>query len=374
MDIRGAVAVAGVLMMSACTELPESPPAVTPVTLPTVSQAEVFPGADWLRAPRRGFADLDRTLESTGSTCVAVVRDGELVHEAYWGGGSPEAKRATYSITKSLTAILVGIAADDGDLALDDAVADHVPSWRGTASRDVTIRDVLANTSGRHTDDATDDRLISQSADASAFAVDLGQDAAPGDTWEYNNSAIQVLETVLEKATGQEVVDFATKRLLEPLDMRHTTWARDRAGNATTYSGVYSSCPDLARVGLLMMRGGDWDGRRIVSQELVAEATGRPSSRLNAAYGLLWWVNGEGRVVEVLRQAGYSQDKPSYDGRIAPGVPADAFWAYGYGDEYVAVVPSEGVVAVRLGGRPETPDQLSFDVFTGGVLDALDPG
>jgi CubicO group peptidase (beta-lactamase class C family) len=56
---------------------------------------------------------------------------------------------------------------------------------------------------------------------------------------------------------------------------------------------------------------------------------------------------------------------------VAPNVPADAFWAFGYGNQYVAVVPSENVVAVRLGSRPATPDRVTFDGFTAGVLDAL---
>ena len=84
-----------------------------------------------------------------------------------------------------------------------------------------------------------------------------------------------------------------------------------------------------------------------------------------------WLALQEGRIVEVLRQAGFPTDKVPYEGRLAPDVPSDAYWAFGYGNQYIAVVPSEGVVAVRLGARPATPDRVTFDGFTGDVLEVL---
>jgi CubicO group peptidase (beta-lactamase class C family) len=119
-----------------------------------------------------------------------------------------------------------------------------------------------------------------------------------------------------------------------------------------------------------MLNRGTWKDEQVLSPDFVEQAT-TPSSDLNAAYGLLWWTNAEGRVVEVLRQAGFAADKAPYEGRLAPDVPRDAYWAFGYGNQYVAVVPSEGVVAVRLGARPASPDRVTFDGFTSDVLKAL---
>ncbi len=103
------------------------------------------------------------------------------------------------------------------------------------------------------------------------------------------------------------------KRLFDPIGMRDTSWAHDNAGNTTTYSGIDSSCHDLARLGYLMMRGGEWDGTQLISTQFVAEATGG-SSQLNAAYGLLWWVNKPGRVVTIDRAAGFASDEAPYEG------------------------------------------------------------
>jgi CubicO group peptidase (beta-lactamase class C family) len=300
-----------------------------------------------------------------------VIKDGELVHDAYWNGGSERGRHRVYSITKSLTALLVGMAADEGYLTLDDTASEEIDEWRIGAATEVSVRDLLSMTSGRHWDEATDNRMIRDEADKTTYAVNLPQDRAPGTKWVYDNSAAQALESVLDDVDEtDDVAEIAEDRLLDPLGMRDTTWARDQAGNALTFSGVESTCLDLARVGHLMLNRGSWDGKRLVSAGFVRQAT-QPSSDLNAAYGLLWWVNGEGRIVKVLRQAGYPTDKPPYEGRLAPNVPGDAFWAYGYGDQYVAVVPSEGVVAVRLGARPASPDDLTFDGFTSGVLEGL---
>lgn len=328
-----------------------------------------MPGETWARGEAGDFSELDDRLAVDASSCLAVVRDGELVHEASWGDGSPV---PVYSITKSVTAVLVAMVVADGDLALDDPVARHVPAWRGTASQDVTVRDLMANVSGRQwTYDLDYGQMIRRAPDKTAFAVGLGQDQPPGERWEYNNAAIQVLAAVLESASGSSPARLASERLFEPLGMTRTTWPGDPAGNTTTYSGIESTCADLARFGLMLQREGRWGEDQIAPADVLTQATAASSSDLNAAYGLLFWTNREGRVQEVRRAAGFESDVPPRDGRLAPGAPADAFWAFGYGNQYVAVVPSEDVVAVRLGRRPVTPDRVTFESFTVGVLDAL---
>lgn len=337
----------------------------------------VFPDGDWERAERGDWSAFDDELARDGSTCVAVVQDGRLVHDAYWNGGSAGGEQQVYSIAKSLTSVLVGAVAGEGALDLDASASAQVEEWRGTEAEAVTVRDLLSMTSGRQWSEAIDRRLIRASADQTAFATGLAQERDSGERWVYDNAAVQALESVLDDVTGTgtgdatgDVVDLAQDRLLGPLGMRDTTWASDAAGNAVTYSGMTSTCLDLARVGHLMLNQGSWDGEQLVPADYVRQAT-HPSSPLNAAYGLLWWTNAEGRVVEVPRQAGFASDKDPYEGRLAPSVPVDAYWAFGYGNQYVAVVPSEGVVAVRLGSRPASPDRVTFDGFTSGVLEGL---
>jgi CubicO group peptidase (beta-lactamase class C family) len=346
-----------------------SPPPAETSSAP--QDTTVFPGRAWQRADAGDWTDLDADLRRDGSTCVAVVKDGRLVHDAYFGGTGERTQARVYSITKSLTALLVGMQVDDGALALDGSASEQVDEWRGTAAGEVTVRSLLSMTSGRQWSEATDRQMIRATTDQTGFAVAAPQQTKPGERWVYDNAAAQTLEAVLDDATDDgDVAAFASERLLAPLGMRDTTWGRDGAGQALTYSGAESTCLDLARVGHLMLNHGRWGDQQLVSAETVRQITS-PSSDDNAAYGLLWWTNAAGRIVEARRQAGFAADRDPYDGRLAPGVPADAYWAFGYGNQYVAVVPSEGVVAVRLGARPATPDRVTFDTFTGGVLDAL---
>lgn len=381
-----ALVTAGLILVAGCGGRDSSPtPGATAVTAPTArptassaapetsvpTEPVRYPGRQWDRAEAGDWADLDATLARDGSTCVAVIKDGRLVHDAYWNGGGPRAAQKVYSITKSLTSLLAGMYVGGGELDLDAPAAEHIAAWRGSDAKDVTPRSLLAMTSGRYWDEAVDRQLISVAADKSAYAVDLRQELPPGEQWRYDNVATQALESLLQEVAGTaDVAALAQRRLLDPLGMPDTTWERDAAGNALTFSGVRSTCHDLARVGYLMLNQGAWDGQQLVPADYVREAT-TPSSPLNAAYGLLWWTNARGRIVEVLRQAGFTADKAPYEGRLAPGVPADAYWAFGYGNQYVAVVPSEDVVAVRLGARPATPDRVTFDTFTAGVLQSL---
>lgn len=338
----------------------------------------VVPGETWDRVEpaEAGFdpqllAEAEDVFEENNSTCFALVKDGRLVHEATWDLEA-ETPQPVFSVTKSFTSVLVGIAEGDGLLSLDDPVADHVPEWRGTASESVTIRDILANVSGRRWDSHTDyTQLILTVEDKTEFAVGLDQEAEPGTVWRYNNAAIQVLSAVLREVTGMEPAEFARTRLFEPLGMSHTRWLADDAGHTMVFGGVESTCQDVARLGLLMMRDGRWGDEQVVPESFVRAAVGEPSSSLNAAYGLLWWINAEGQQTEGLGIAVGGPER-TYTGRLAQMAPPDTFWALGLGTQFMVVMPSEGVVAVRLGAGPADPG-FNPTNLTYGILAAQTP-
>ena len=105
--------------------------------------------------------------------------------------------------------------------------------------------------------------------------------------------------------------------------------------------------------------------------DFVEAATGRSSTQLNAAYGLLWWLNQPGPVVSPLIATTGRGDPEAGTGPLVPGAPEDAFWALGFRNQIVAVVPSEGIVAVRLGAEPPADAPFTQSELTMGVLDAL---
>jgi CubicO group peptidase (beta-lactamase class C family) len=329
-----------------------------------------FPGAEWERgdAAELGFdpAVLDALAaeaEQAGSNCLLVVRDGRVAAEWYWNGTDATSSQEVFSVTKSHTSTLVGIARADGDLALDDPASDYIDAWVGTESEDVTIENLLSNDSGREWSLAIDYQQLPTQPDHDEFATGLGQDHAPGESWAYNNSAIQTLDVVLREATGQDVHAYAAERLYEPLGMDHTEMTTDAAGNTRTFMGVQSTCEDLARFGYLFLRGGDWDGTQVVPGEWVDAAVGRPSQELSDAYGYLWWLNRSGTVLSPTQAT--SPGAPAAEGQdtqMVPGAPEDMFFALGLGNQVVAVDPGSETVVVRLGGAGPPDGAEPFDV------------
>ena len=288
------------------------------------------------------------------STCLVVARDGALVGEWNWQGTTASTAREVFSVTKSVTSTLVGIAQADGELAIGDRASDYVREWRGTDSRGVTVRNLLANDSGRFWSQTTDYIDLLRAPDRTAYAVGLSQQSPPGEVWAYNNAAIQTLDRVLVGATGEPASTFARERLFTPLGMADTSMTPDASGRSTNLSfGLRSTCRDLARFGQLFAQRGTWEGQTVVPESWVDAAVGAPSQEKNAGYGLLWWLNRYGPLRGPLNTVdGQALPEVRKVGRPAPGAPADLFAALGFGGQVVLVDPTSRTVVVRLGSPP----------------------
>ena len=289
------------------------------------------------------------TAETGKSNCLVVVRDGKIAGEWYFRGTNAETTQNVFSMTKSVASTLVGIAQDDGDLDIDDPASTWITEWKGTPSDAVTVRNLVSNDSGRHWDLVTDYVSLIQAGDRTNFAVGLAQDVAPGNTWAYNNAAIQTLDAVLQAATGQDPAAFAAARLFGPLGMTHTTMTHDPGGNTNMFFGVQSTCQDMARFGYLFLRNGVWAGTRIVPQEWVDAATDHASQEINAAYGYLWWLNRSGPVTDPLHPMTREQAATAPHVQLVPSARADMYWAIGLGGQIVQVDAGSDTVVVRLG-------------------------
>ena len=315
-----------------------------------------YPDADWARgdAAEAGFDpavldELAAEAEAAGSNCLIVIRHGELVAEWYWNGTEPTTNQEVFSATKSYSSTLVGIAQADGDLDVTDPASQYIPEWVGTPSEDITVENLVSNNSGRQWSLPIDYSQLIQAPDRTGFAVGLGQDAPPGESWAYNNSAIQTLDAVLEAATGEDPLAFARERLLDPIGMDDSEWTPDNAGNANMFFGLHSTCEDMARFGYLFLHGGNWDGEQIVPEEWVDAATGEPSQELNAAYGYLWWLNHRGPIGGALQATTAEGGAEDPDGYLVEGAPEDMFWALGLGGQVIQVDPGSDTIVVRLG-------------------------
>jgi CubicO group peptidase (beta-lactamase class C family) len=343
---------------AAALALAASAGAATPV--PGAAWQKVAPASVGLDAAK--LAQIAAVAKKGHSNCLVVVRDGKLAGEWYFNGTGPNTTQDVYSATKSFASTLVGIAQDDGDLRIGDSASKWIPQWQGTPSQAVTVRNLLSMDSGRTWNLVTDYLRLLAAPDRTAFAIGLGQAARPGTVWAYNNSAVQTLDRVLQKATGESVVTFAKRRIFTPLGMAHTTMTTDRAGNAQLFEGIHSTCRDMARFGVLMLNRGAWGSKRIVSAGWVKQATAASSTKLNAAYGYLWWLNHHGVIASVTAATtlGDANAGKTDVGRMVPGAPNSMYWAIGLGNQLIQVDPATKTVVVRLGSAVAIPLPPTF--------------
>jgi CubicO group peptidase (beta-lactamase class C family) len=161
-----------------------------------------------------------------------------------------------------------------------------------------------------------------------------------------------------------------TNRIQDARDIRFEIHESMHAYNANLFAGMLTTCTDLATLGVAVLEGGrSADGDQVIPADYLAAAL-EPSTDLNAAYGLLWWLNRPGEIVAADVAAGGQPAR--LDGPLVPEAAADTVWAIGFQQQILAVLPSMDAVAVRLGARP--PEGVTFDVpsFTTDVLDVLD--
>lgn len=303
------------------------------------------------------------TAEKGKSNCLVVVRDGKLAGQWYFNGTGPDTTQNVWSATKSFTSTLVGIARGDGDLKVGEKASTWIPEWKGTPSDPVTIKNLLSMDSGRQWSFRSDYVGLPGAPNMTSYAVGLGQSEPPGKSWVYNNAAVQTLEQVLERATGRDVAAFARQRIFKPLGMTHTKMSKDKAGTTEMFEGVRSTCLDMARFGELMLDHGKWGGKQVVSAGWVKQATGHPSTSLNAGYGYLWWLNRKGTLSSpyAATSLGGAKDQTTEKRtQVVPGAPAGMYWALGLGNQLIQVDPHSKTVVVRLGTAEPDPQPPTF--------------
>ena len=288
------------------------------------------------------------------TTGVLVVQDGRIVAERYRDGFGPHTSQRTWSVAKSLTGALIGVAQQAGDL--DPAAPAPVPEWQasGDPRGSITVDQLLRMSSGLHSDTAVNrtDALYFGGATVAESATGWPLVHAPGTHFRYANNDSVLAVHALRAATGDEARALSRPYtdLFWPLGMTRTRAETDWRGGFVLSSQVWSTARDLARFGLLLQHDGVFEGRRLLPAGWVRAATtpSGPQPEGDLGYGATLWLMTR-----------------------APGVPADTFAAMGNRGQYVIVVPSRGVVLVRRG---EDPTGQRFDpaAFVAAVLASLD--
>lgn len=224
--------------------------------------------------------------ERTGADACLVVYKGKIVQELY--SARYREPLTAMSATKSVTGLLVGMLLDDGKVkSVDEPVCTYLKEWCEGRKGEVTLRHLLTMTSGLP-DMRGASHGIGHVGDKNPYVIGLPLAHEPGTKWAYSNEGVQLLSPILDRAAGRPIQDYARARLFEPLGMPNTRLKTDMKGHAWTYGAMETTPRELARLGLLMLNKGLWEGRRVVSAEWVERSTTRSQGHEN--YGLLWWL------------------------------------------------------------------------------------
>lgn len=308
-------------------------------------------GALWDLPRADNFAmpgDYGAWAERTFTNAFLVMRDGRIVFEHYRNRMTPETRHIGFSMTKTITAMLVGQALERGEIAsLDDPVSKYVPELANGGYAKATIRDVLQMRSGADIDERYDfgenpslagriheTAIVRNEARFADFAIDVGSRAEPGSAFNYATLDTAVLGWVLENATGQTLEDLTESRIWQPMGAEFDGFfiadGPPEAGRALNGMGFNATLRDFARLGQMMLDGGVANGTRVLPEGWVPAMTAmKPTGGPMPGYGFQTW---------------QVDDEPG------------AYAAVGLAGQYIYVHPATRTVIVKLSHFPPGND------------------
>ena len=325
-------------------------------TLPASANAGRFEAAlDWAMAQ-----------QEQNTRAFVVIHDGKIVGERYAPGWTKDTPQISWSQGKSITAALVGVLIQQGELALDEPAP--VAAWRqpGDPRGGITVADLLHMSSGlgfannglsgleSYNADNEHMRIYFDALNVFDHAVNQPQEIPPNAQFRYRSSDPLTLGRIVREtveARGEEYLTFPRRALFDKIGARNYALETDPYGNFIMTGYDYGSGRDWARFGLLHLWDGEWNGERILpkgwSEVVSTPAPGDPT----LGYGGLFWLNRGGR----------------YD-----RIPEDAYWAAGFMGQTTMIIPSMDMVVVRLG-----PSARGFNGYinraVGEIVESLRP-
>lgn len=311
-------------------------------------QSSTFPssGAEAQKLDGKLLSELVNQIDSGAYGeihSLLIVRNDFLVLEEYFRGYNRDQLHYLYSVTKSVTSALIGIAIHQGKIkGLDEKLLGFFPEYDIITNKDarkeaITLEDLLTMTAGFSWDEwstpygspQNDASKLAQSGDWMKYMLDLPMSEYPGIRFVYNSGCTMLLAGIIKNSTGKSAEEFAVKNLFEPIKIARWQWETGPKGITNTGWGLHLRPIDMAQFGSLYLHKGRWKGKNSVPEDWVARSTKESVSiDGNFDYGYQWWRFSDNSSVGRALQTN------------------DLYFAWGYGGQFIFVIPHLNMIVV----------------------------
>lgn len=260
---------------------------------------------------------------------LLIQQNGERIAQKNFPGGRASRAMNTKSASKSIISLLAGIAVDKGIIkSIDDRISTYLPDYfKGiddSVKHSITVKDLLSMRTGLETTSFHNYGAWVTSEDWVKFALDQPMTDHPGGDMTYSTGTSHLLSVIIAKASGMSTKAFANKYLFGPMGIEVGGWDRDPQGNYMGGNNLALKPEDMMKLGQMVLNGGAWQGRRIISKQWLADSfqTYTRSNYNPYDYGYMWW----------------NRDVAGYR----------TYFAWGYGGQYIFIIPELDAVVVIM--------------------------
>lgn len=278
-------------------------------------------------------------IDSNDTHAFLVIQDGKLVYEKYWDGYDSSTLSGSFSAAKSIISLLIGIAVDEGKIkSVEEPAGNYLPHFKTNGLEKIRIKDLLTMSSGTNYNEG-DKSYFSMNAygyygeDEEYMVNMMEKKEEPGVFWQYRSGDTQVLGLIVEKVFGKSISALVSERFMQPMGANaDALWLLDGASrHEKAFCCFNAVARDYAKFGQLVLNKGNWNGKQIISEKYIAEAT-TPATHLKDRtenngpvdfYGYQYWMVNHSGVHAIAQNGLFGQ--------------------------YVYIIPEKNAVVVRLG-------------------------
>ena len=216
-----------------------------------------------------------------------ILRNGRVIAEGSFAPYRQEVWHISHSMCKSIVALAIGMAVEEGKLKLSDRVSELLKDWKKQLSvppkKNITVRDLLIMSSGM----IANETAAVTGNDWTRSCLESSQRFEPGTKFHYNSMNTYLLTVILQTVTGKSLIDYLQPRLFSPLGIERVLWEKSPEGVEKGGWGMYLAVEDMAKLGQLCLQNGEWNGKQLVPAEWIKEPGSFhiDSSAGNGCYG-----------------------------------------------------------------------------------------